>query len=165
MKNYDPFSFADNKLLQQLPTSSVTGAQGTTYGYGGRPQITNYGFGQTKTFQPSLANLQASQKSEFERLQGIQGLQSQALQMQAQTFNLEQQKREAEKQRLMDRARDYVARSTTISGRLVGTPPADIPQYILTQARNEYLSSKMQSGGGFTSWSTPAFPSGGMGGA
>lgn len=161
---YDPFSFADNKLLQQLPTSSVTGAQGTTYGYGGRPQITNYGFGQTKTFQPSLLGLQASQKSEFERLQGIQGLQSQALQMQAQTLSLEQQKREAEKQNLMDAARNYVASNITRSGILQGVPPKDIPQYMIAQAKNEYLSSKMQSGGGFTSWSIPAFPSGGMGG-
>lgn len=131
-------TFGRGGILGQLPSFQTT--TGTPYGF---KTTSQYG---TSGLDPASAT--AAQKAEIQRLQSIQGLQAGA-------FDLQQKQAEAEKQRQMDAARNYVASNITRSGILQGTAPTGIPQYMITQAKNEYLSSKMQTGaygfGGFSS--------------
>jgi len=163
--------FSSNPLLGELPTSSVTGSKGTTYGYGGRPQTINYGFGQSRTFQPNMIDLAASQKSEFERLGGLQELQAGALQQQQAGLQLRQSQMELadiEEQRriksILDsgmpdarsyRYNEYQAALTSPIGQ----------QYQLEKEKTQYDLDMLRNmrGGGFGAWSgsfsVPSFPS------
>ena len=129
--------------------------------------MTNYGFGQSSTFQPNLQDLQASQKSEFQRLGGIQELQTGALQQQQVGLQLRQSQMEMadlEEQRrirsIIDRGAPMTSgRYDTAWDRAINSPYGK--QYQLEKEKTQYELNMMRrmGQGGFGSWSVPSFPS------
>jgi len=174
---YNQFSFKNQ--LGQLPTSSITGPKGTTFGYGGMPQRMDYGFGQSRTFQPNMKDLAASQKLEFERLQNIQGLQTGLQGVQTGALNLSEQMRKSEESKQMEAARrrifqesdpNFMARRSLAERGTGFTQQQYVDPFYLDRAKREKeledlamqkarFEGSFYGGGGFTSWSTPSFPS------
>jgi hypothetical protein len=183
--NYNPFS--NNPLLGQLPTSYMSGPSGTRYGFGTTGFRQNYGVGQSRVSPLSIQDLSASQKSEFERLGGVQKLESEKIQQQIAANQLRESQMniaDIEEQR---RIRDIIGRGPQKYSFGDGAPQMGyIPdrkyleasstplgiKYQLEIEKNKYeldTLRNMRGGsgggfGGFGSWSTPSFPSqGGMG--
>lgn len=132
--------------------------------------MTNYGFGQSSTFQPNLQDLQASQKSEFQRLGGIQELETGALQQQQAGLQLRQSQMELADLEEQRRIRSIIDKGPPMTSGPV-SPYGNSwdqainstygRQYQLEKEKTQYELNMMRrmGQGGFGSWSVPSFPS------
>lgn len=161
--------FSSNPLLQQSPTSMTR-----TINPFGQAQ-SSFGYGMSGL---SPRNAQASQQSEFGRLQGLQGLETGSIQQQimgtqaqsaASDFRSKQMMEDARRRLFQESDPDSVRRRENLVRGGGFASQTYVDPFYLDRARREKEMEEMEmqkarfenqfyTGGGFQSWSTPVFP-------
>ncbi len=149
----------------------MSGPSGTQYGFGTTGFRQNYGVGQSRVSPLSMQDIAASQKSEFERLGGLQNLQMGQLQQQTAGLQFRESQMQLADLEEERRIRDIINKGPSQMSGPTGQRDIEYQnalrtpfgqKYQLEKEKTQYeldMLRKMQQGGWGGSFSVPSFPS------